>query len=330
MRLNRAVLRVATAASAALALVGGSLVLAAPATAQSSRHGSSAPRISFEFFDNGAVTGSDPTGTTAGIVISVTKASSVARSVRLRTGGGTADPATEYTAIDQRVSIPAGKTSVGVRIPIQGIADDASPTHFFVGLSSPSGGAKLGMLRLARVTIYPGYGPPPLGGYTWKLHDFESGVPDDVAAFASRPAVRPRLDTARADVPGSIRPNRGLVVRVDRTPRASDSLGFRAPRVTSDLGWPATGPSLWVKGTGKGGTIAIVLRNGSQAFEYAVTDNSTGWRLLVPTFDEFRLVGNPSSDARYDTSDYSGYEVRLAGVKAGRYYFDDPSIIFVY
>ena len=328
MRVNRAVLRAVTAASAALALVGGSLALAAPAAAKSS---SSAPRVSFAFYDNGAVTGSNSSGvTTAGVVLSVTKASSVARSVRIRTGGGSADPATEYTAIDQRLTIPAGATSVGFRIPIQGIAEEASPTHFYVGLSSPSSGVKLGLLRLARVTIYPGYGPPPLGGSTWKIHDFESGVPDDVAAFSSRPAVRPQLSTARADVPGSIRPNRGLLVRVERSTRASDSLGFRTVQPSSDLGWPAVGPTLEFKGTGTGGRVSIVLRNGSQVFEYGVANDATGWRSLTPAFDDFRLLGNPSSDARYDSSDYTGYEVRLTGVKAGRYLFDDPSIVFVY
>jgi len=324
-----AILRAVTGASAVVALVGSSFLAASPASAHSSHSSSSAPRISFAFVDNGARSGSDFT-TTAGLVISVSKASSVARSVRIRTGGGTADPADEYTATNRRVLIPAGKTSVGVRIPIGFVGEEEPTKYFFVALSSPSTGTKLGVVRVARVAIYPGYGPPPLGGATDRIHDFESGVPDDVAAFSSRVAVRPQLATARATVPGSLPQNRGLTVQVGSTPRASDSLGFRQVHESWDLEPSAFGPSMSFRGTASGGRIALVLRNGSKVFEYSVVDDSTSWRSLDLSFDDFRLRSNPSSDERYNPDDFTGYEVQLTGVTVGRYQFDNPSVVYIF
>ena len=326
---RRPAVRAVTTMSTALALVASSLVLATPAAAYSSHHSSSAPRISFAFFDNGAQSGSE-FNTTAGLVISVNRATSVARSVRVRTGGGTADPADEYTSIDQRVSIPAGKTTVGLRIPIGAVGEDEPTKYFFVALSSPSSGARLGLVRVARVAIYPWGGSPPLGGATDRIHDFESGVPDDVAAFSSRVAVRPRLTTLRSAAPNTLPENRALAVQVDRKPRSTDALGFRQVHESWDLEPSAYGPTLSFRGTGTGGRIAFVLRNGSKVFEYSVVDDSTGWRSMDLSFDDFRLRSNPSSDERYNPDDFTGYEIRLTGVSAGRYLFDNPSLVYIF
>ena len=332
--LRRAPFSRALAASAAvLALAGSSLVLAAPASAHSTHHGSSqgaAPRLSFAFLQNGVRSGDNPFGTTSvGLVISASKASSSAKSVRVRTFGGDAEPG-QYEATDARVTIPAGKTSVGFRIPVTGIGEDDPATHFYVGLSSPSSGAKLGLLRIARVTIYPWPGPPPLGGFTDRSQDFESGVPDEVVPFSSRAAVRPTLDTAYGQVPGNVRENRALEVRVATTPRATDWLGFREQQTSVDLEPSAVGPTVWFKGRASGGTVTIVLRNGSRVFEYPVTDDSTGWRHLEPAFGDFTLRGDPTGSERFDPDDYRGYEIRLTRVTPGRYLFDDPSVVYVF
>ena len=322
--------RALTGTAAALALVASSLVLATPASAHSSHHSSSAPRISFAFYQNGVRSGDEQVQqTTVGLVIRASKASSTAKSVRVRTFGGNAE-AGQYEATDRRITLPAGKTTVGFRIPVAGIGEEEPPTHFYVGMSSPSSGAKLGLLRITRVNIYPWLGLPPLGGYTARSQDFESGVPDAVVGFGSRPSVRPDLATVYSGGPSGLPENRALQVSVTRMPRAADSLGFRDFGESVDLEPSAVGPTLWFKGRASGGTMTLVLRNGSRVFEYPVVDDSTGWRYLTPAFDDFRLRGNPASDARFDPNDYTGYEVRLSGVTPGRYLFDNPSLVYVF
>jgi len=327
---RRALARAITGTTAALALVASSLVLAAPASAHSSHHSSSAPRISFAFYQNGVRSGDEQVQqTTVGLVIRASKASSTAKSVRVRTFGGDA-AAGQYEATDRRITIPAGQTSVGFRIAVDGIGEQEPPTHFYVGMTSPSSGAKLGLLRIAKVTIYPWLGPPPLGGYTARSQDFESGVPDAVVPFGSRPAVRPTLGTVYSSGPTDLPENRALQLTVSRIPRASDSLGFREMGASVDLEPSAVGPTIWFKGTASGGTVTLVLRNGSQVFDYPVVDDNAGWRYLTPSFDDFRLRGNAASDARFDPNDYTGYEVRLTGVTPGRYLFDSPSMVYIF
>lgn len=335
---RRALLRVLASATATVALLASGLVLGAPASAASlsesshhaSHHSSSTPRISFAFFQNGVRSGDEQViQTTVGLVIRTSRASSTDQSVRVRTFGGTA-AAGQYEATDRRISIPAGKTSVGFRIPVDGIGEGEARTHFYVGLSSPSSGARLGLLRVARVTIYPWLGPPPLGGYTARSQDFESGVPDAIETFASRPAVRPALRTVYSSGPTDLPENRALQLTVSRAPRATDSFGFREVTASVDLEPSAVGPTIWFKGTASGGTVAIVLGNGNRVFEYPVVDDGTGWRHLEPAFSDFRLRGDPGSAARFDPDDYTGYEIRLSGVTPGRYLFDSPSVVYIF
>lgn len=285
---------------------------AAPAPSQSlSTIHYTAPKVAFGKPLTSLV-GGDP----ARLLVTVARALPRASSVRVTTHDDTAIAGEDYTAVDRRVTIPAGKKSVVVEVPTEYQFYDPETLRFTATLSSPSKALRLGSPRTITVDLYAG-GPPPLGGGYRLIDDFEAGVPDTVRATTNFWPARPRLSTVAAQ--GGYPGNEALRISLP-SHRSRVMTGIRSTTGVSGV-WEGFDLTFLGKGTGK--RFSLLFPNGGQLFEYVVTDDSVGWRDVRFSFEELRVQGQPTSAARYDAyQPFTEYRLDLSRLPAGNWQFD--------
>jgi hypothetical protein len=98
----------------------------------------------------------NPTGGVANVTVDRVDGAGGTVSVSLATGGGSAVPGTDYTAVSQTVTFGPGETSKTVTIPILN-DPPAGIVTFNVTLTGSTGGASLGAPTTLTVTIAPGF-----------------------------------------------------------------------------------------------------------------------------------------------------------------------------
>ncbi|MEA9987235.1 glycoside hydrolase family 3 N-terminal domain-containing protein [Subtercola sp. RTI3] len=261
-------------------------------------------------------------GDDAAVHVSLNSTSTTDQSVHVTSTDGTAAAGTDFTAVDQTVSIPAGQTTATVTVPTVSHGALAPERSFTLALSDPSAGITIGTRNTATVTLKP-TGTLPNAGATTVLQGFEAGVPADYSTWASADSVKPVLSTKVDDtVPGAATDNRVLVATVGGAPTASDWFGFTND--TSPKDWSASdGFSFWFLGQGSGKTLSYELKSGGQIFDQSVVDTTTGWRQISVLFDDLRLKGNHTDPARFLPGASAGFAVTLTGLGAGTFSFDD-------
>ena len=85
-------------------------------------------------------------------------------SVRVQTIAGSAIAATDFVAIDQVVTIPAGQSTATVSVNVPNRAGTQGERSFDVQLSNATGGATLGTVTTTRITVQDVTAQPPSGG----------------------------------------------------------------------------------------------------------------------------------------------------------------------
>jgi beta-glucosidase len=244
--------------------------------------------------------------------------------VRVRTSDGTAAAGTDYTAVDEMVTIPAGETTASVAVPTVDHGPLAGSTNFTVSLSEPSEGLVLGGRTSTTVTVRPGGDLPDVGPQT-VIHDFENGT-TGFFAWGANPQVTPVLTTIEdATVPGSEAGISVLAATVGGTPTADDWYGFSND--TAATNWSdADGFTFAFLGTGSGKPLRYELKNGNRLFEEIVVDDAAGWRQVSVLFADLRVKGDTDSEERFDPSASTGFAVTLTDLGAGEYRFDDFAV----
>lgn len=109
--------------------------------------------------------------------------------VQFATANGTATAPEDYTARSQTLTFPAGMTSQPITIPIINDGLDEDPETFTVTLSNPGGGATLGTLNTATVTITDNDNPPTLNLNPCSVNEGNSGGPVNCRFIARLTAV---------------------------------------------------------------------------------------------------------------------------------------------
>ncbi|KQX06994.1 hypothetical protein ASC59_04070 [Leifsonia sp. Root1293] len=264
-------------------------------------------------------------GTDAVATVGLSNPAATDQSVRVVSTDGTAMAGTDFTAVDQVVTFPAGETTATVSVPTISRGALAPVGTFDLALSEPSDGIGLGIRSTARVTLTP-TGELPNDGASTLIHDFEDGVPGGVFTWASTDAVKPVLATAPdSAVPGSGSDNDVMTATVGGEPTAADWFGFSNDTAATD--WSASdGFSFWFGGTGSGGTLSYELKSGGKLFDRSVVDDTAGWREISVLFSELRVKGSPDDPARFDPSASTGFAVTLTGLGAGEWAFDDFAV----
>ncbi|MEL4318297.1 glycoside hydrolase family 3 N-terminal domain-containing protein [Leifsonia sp. YIM 134122] len=264
-------------------------------------------------------------GTDAVATVGLSNPSAADQTVRVVSTDGTAVAGTDYTAVDQVVTFPAGETSATVTVPTVSRGALAPIGAFELALSEPSAGITLGIRSTATVTLTP-TGQLPNDGTVSVIHDFEDGVPAGIFTWASTDAVKPVLATAPdAAVPGSAADNDVLTATVGAEPTASDWFGFSNDTAATD--WSASdGFSFWFRGAGDGGTLSYELKSGGKLFDQNVVDDTAGWREISVLFSSLRVKGSPDDPARFDPEGSTGFAVTLTGLGAGEWAFDDFAV----
>ncbi|MCC2318839.1 glycoside hydrolase family 3 N-terminal domain-containing protein [Cellulomonas chengniuliangii] len=265
-----------------------------------------------------------PAGGTATVPLLLNAPAEGDVTVRVASTGGTAAPGTDYTALDQVVTIPAGATTQQVAVETVDHGPLAPVTTVELTLTDPTG-VLLGGRTTSTVTITP-HGDLPDVGSAHVLDDFESGVPAGYTTWGSAASVTPALSTVAADRAGAPAGNQALQALVGGAPAAGDWFGF-----THDLAAPADwsahdGFAFWFHGTGAGGQLRFELKSGGQLFERSVVDDTAGWRQVSTAFAQLRLKGDPASDARFDPAAATGFAVTLTDLGPGAWQFDDIAL----
>ncbi|MFG6503020.1 glycoside hydrolase family 3 N-terminal domain-containing protein [Microbacterium sp. P05] len=244
-------------------------------------------------------------------------------SVRVRTSDGTAVAGTDYTAVDQTLTIPAGQTTASVVIPTVDHGPLAGSTTFTVTLSEPSDGLVLGGRTTTTVTVLPNGDLPDIGPQT-VVHDFENGS-TGFFSWGVSPTVTPALTTTEDTTrPGAGAGNSVLVATVGGTPAAGDWFGFSNDAAAD---WSdADGFTFAFQGTGSGNALRYELKSGGVMYEESVVDDTVGWRQVSVLFADLRNKANPDSDDRFDPSAATGFAVTLSNLGAGEYRFDDFAV----
>lgn len=266
-----------------------------------------------------------PAGSTATVPVILNAAATEDLTVRVASIGGTAVPGTDFTAVDDVLTFPAGTTTQDVTVETVDHGPLAPVTTVELTLSDPTGGLVLGGRTTSAVTITP-HGELPDVGDATVLDDFEDGVPAGYTTWGSNGAVTPTLSTVAVDRDGAAADNHVLQASVAGVPVGGDWFGF-----THDLATPTDwsaydGFSFWFLGTGNGGNLRYELKSGGQLFERSATDDSAGWRLVSVPFSLLRLKGNPASDARFDPTASTGFAVTLTDLGQGDWQFDDVAL----
>ncbi|MBO3100774.1 glycoside hydrolase family 3 N-terminal domain-containing protein [Cellulomonas fengjieae] len=255
-------------------------------------------------------------GETATVPLILASAAEADATVRVRSTGGTGVAGTDYTAVDETVTFPAGSTEASVSVPTVDHGPLGQVRTVELTLSEPSDALVLGGRTSTSVTIAPHGELPDVGGVT-VLDDFESGVPAGYTTWGASAPVTPVLSTGPVDRGGN-----GLIATVGAEPAAGDWFGFTHDIAATD--WSAhDGFTFWFLGTGEGGELRYELKSGGQLFERSVTDDTAGWRQVSVAFSQLRLKGTPASDARFDPSASTGFAVTLTDLGAGAWAFDD-------
>ncbi|MCU1425160.1 MAG: hypothetical protein JWM51_1451, partial [Microbacteriaceae bacterium] len=271
-----------------------------------------------------AATATVGAGGDATIGVNLSGASQTEQSVRVTSGGGTAAPTTDYTAVDRVLTFAPGVTTATVTVPTVTHGPLAPLSTFTLTLSDASSGIAFGTRSTATVTITP-TGDLPNDGPSDVLEGFENGVPAGYFGWGSTDSVRPALSTTDATRPGYPADNSVLTAVVAGEPTSSDWFGFSNDTASTD--WSdADGFSFWFLGTGSGGQLGYELKNGNQLFDRTVLDDADGWRQVSVLFSELRLKGAPGDPARFDPSASTGFAFTLTGLGAGSFLFDDIAL----
>ncbi|MBX9244973.1 glycoside hydrolase family 3 C-terminal domain-containing protein [Actinotalea ferrariae] len=270
-------------------------------------------------------TTSVPSGSTATVPLVLNAPADGDVSVRVTSTGGTAVPGTDYTALDEVVTFPAGTTTAEVPVATVDRGPLAPVSTVELTLGDATGGLVLGGRTTSTVTITP-HGELPDVGAVHVLEDFEGGVPTGYFPWGARAEVTPALATVAADRDGAPAGNQVLQASVTGPTADGDWFGF-----SHDLTTPADwsdhdGFAFWFLGTGAGGTLRYELKSGGQLFERSVVDDVAGWRHVNVAFSQLRLKGDPASDARFDPAASTGFAVTLTDLGAGDWQLDDIAL----
>lgn len=232
---------------------------------------------------------------------------------------------TDYDAVDETVTIPAGETSTELTIPTQDHGALAGERSFTLALSEASGNVTLGANTTHTVTLRP-HGDLPADGRRIAVDDFEDGL-GAVFAWGDGPDSTPTLTTIESTRAAGTHALQAAAE--DMTSWSGFTHDF-----SEAADWRAAGAfSFWFLGTGSGNDLRYELKSGgtnaeaATKFEEVVTDDEVGWREIVVQFSDLREKENPDSDARFDPSNVWGYAVTLSDLGAGTWVFDDVSIV---
>jgi uncharacterized repeat protein (TIGR01451 family) len=177
-------------------------------------------------------------------------------SVNIATSGGTATAGKDYVAIAQTVTLAAGVSEVGV--PITLVQDHLAQPNETIGLllSNPGGGASLGALAGAQVTIVED------GGGTIDVTTNADSGPGSLRQAIAQANLVNGLQTIAFELPAG-----------EQTIKPSSPL----PLITA---------SVFIKGYSQSGSLANTLATGDNAVLNVVLDGS-----LVPTATGLRIAG---------------------------------------
>ncbi|AEE44723.1 glycoside hydrolase family 3 N-terminal domain-containing protein [Cellulomonas fimi] len=262
-----------------------------------------------------------PAGQTAQVPVVLAAPVAQDTTVRVASTGGTAVPGTDFTAVDETLTFPAGATTATVDVVTTDHGPLAPVRTVVLELTEPGDGLVLGGRTTATVTITPHGALPDVGAVT-VLDDYEDGVPAGYTTWGSGAPVTPVLSTTTTDRPGAPAGSHALVATVGGPAGPGDWFGL-----THDL--PPTdwsdhdGFTFWFLGTGGGGLLRYELKSGGQLFETSVVDDTAGWRRVNVAFASLRLKNDPGSDARFDPTASTGWAITLTDLGAGAWQLDD-------
>ncbi|RIJ76510.1 glycoside hydrolase family 3 [Nakamurella silvestris] len=271
-----------------------------------------------------------PAGDDATVQVRLGRASATPVSVHLTSSGGTAAPGTDYTAVDQVVTVPAGQRTADVAVHTVDHGPLAPVRTIELTLADPTNAA-IGMRGTSVITLNP-HGQLGGVGNTRSLLDFQGSTVAPVSAWGSAAASTPVLSLVDgADVPGATATNKVLQAVVAGMP-AGGWGGF-----TDDIDpaedWSGfDGFTFSFLGTGGGKTLRYELKSGGTSagnadlFEVGVLDDTAGWRTVSVAFADLRLKGNTSSTKRFDPATAHGFAVTLSDVGAGTWKFDNFAV----
>ena len=265
-----------------------------------------------------------PAGQTATVPVRLSNPAEGEQTVRVTSGGGTAEPDTDYAPVDEVITFPAGETEQSVQVTTLSRGPLAPRRTVDLTLSEPSAGIELGARTTTTLTLTP-TGDLREANDAHVLHDFSDGVPAGFFGWGAREQVTPQLSTTTDDgVPGAASDNQVLVADVEGSPTAEDWFGFSndTPADWSDY----DGFQFYYLGTGSGDQLRFELKSGGQMFEETRLDDSAGWRLVKVLFADLRLKGDPDADARFTPEAAGGFAVTLTGRDQGEYLFDDFAV----
>ncbi len=274
---------------------------------------------------------STPAGQDAVVQLRLNQPAAQEESVRVRSTGGTAVAGTDYQAVDQRVSFPAGATTASVTVVSTDHGPLAPATTVQLSLSEPSDELLLSGAVSSLLTLTP-HGDTGSVGSSLAILDFENGATAPLFGWGSDSAATPVLSVVDGSaIPGSSPSNRALSAVVAGIP--AGGWGGFSNDINAAADWSAyDGFSFWFLGTGSMKTLRYELKSGgadagsSTLFERSVVDDVAGWRQITVAFADLREKGAPTSTERFDPTAAHGFAVTLSDLGAGDWQFDDFAV----
>ncbi|AZC13140.1 carbohydrate binding domain-containing protein [Microbacterium sp. ABRD28] len=269
-------------------------------------------------------------GETATLPVSLSRAAEGPVTVEVVTSDGTAIAGTDYTAIAETITIPAGTTGVDVEVGTTADEEVNGNRTLTVSLATPAG-ADLGV-STATITIRDDDAAPaaPISLLTDTVEDFEAElVLGDPAAvpplgwFAAQGAGNvPSIErVADATRPGAAEGNDVLQLGLDTSSWAVVIDNFTDGTSWVPQDWSAyRGVGFWMKGTNSGAPMFVDLLDNrnpgstvddAERFSVQFVDDFTGWRFIELPFEDFarKNIGNGAPDDGLTLTEVHGFGI---------------------
>ncbi len=255
-------------------------------------------------------------GSTVSVPIRTNKIFAGDTSVKVTSVDGTAVAGTDYTAVSQTITIPAGSTTASVDVTTLDSGRAPGDYGLSLALSDPSSGLLLGSRTTTDVTLTSVPATLPAAGDWTSFIDFEDGnVPG--YNYGDGEENKPALTVIDAARPGSA---------------GSKSLSAQMSTGTSWGGYFYDFPEsknwkkfdafrFWFKGTASGKTLTYQLKSGGVTYETDYVDDSSDWKAVEIAFSDLRNKDDATD--RFDKTSVSGYAFGMNGFGSGQLLFDD-------
>lgn len=265
-------------------------------------------------FDEADVAGT--LGSTVTVPISINKIYPSDVSVLVTSTDGTATAGTDYDAVSQTVTIPAGSTTAGVDVTTLDSGRPAGDYTLTLTLSDPSSGLSVGPRVSTSLTLTAVVATlPPAGAWT-SFIDFEDGnVPG--FNYGDGEDNKPTLNVVSAERPGS-----SGVKAMSAAMAAGTSWGGFFYDFPEPKNWKKFDAfRFWVKGNNSGKTLTYQLKSDGITFETDYVDDSSDWKAVEINFADLRNKDNAAD--RFNQKSVTGYAFGMNNYGSGEILFDD-------